>query len=400
MKTVIFAVTTRGTEGAEKITDLLIKNDICKNPDLKVYIKYKSDTLVQSRCVTLFDGDEMAAYVQAEFVRSDALIFVCAAGIAVRMIAPCLKHKSEDPAVLVIDEGIDYCIPILSGHLGGANELARVISDGLGCLPVITTASDIAGLTAPDLFAKSESLIITDFEKAKILTAALLEGENIGVINDARDVLDLADEDLPAGYIMTDGNYHSGKSGDNNRSDRLTAGQNAVNRPQTDDAGYGKYIRISYRKSEDPGEAGIREDRIILDMVPRCLSVGIGCRRGTGREKISAALDRCFGLHNLYKSAIERISSIDLKSDEEGLLDYCNDEELPCRFYSADRLNKVEGDFDGSGFVSEVTGVDNVCERSAVAEGGRLIVRKEAYDGVTLAVAIRSNGRANPEGEK
>ncbi len=391
MKTVVFAVTIRGAEAAEKIMDLLKKNSISENPDIKVYIKQKCDTLAQSRCVTFFDGDEMAGYVQSEFARSDALIFVCAAGIAVRMIAPCLKHKSKDPAVLVIDEGMNYCIPILSGHLGGANELARTISAGLGTVPVITTASDIAGLTAADMFAKSLGLVITDFEKAKILTKALLDGEKIGVVNEAPDVVSLEEGDLPDGYMMSDGRYHSEKSGDNSSSDKYTAGLSAVNRPQTDEAGYAKRIRITYKKSEDEDVTGDQKNTVILDLVPRCLTVGIGCRRGTGREKIGAAIDRCFGLHNLNKSAIERIASIDLKSDEEGLLDHCNDEGLPCTFYSADRLNKVEGDFTGSDFVSEVTGVDNVCERSAVAEGGRLIVKKEAYDGVTLAVAVRSD---------
>ena len=156
------------------------------------------------------------------------------------------------------------------------------------------------------------------------------------------------------------------------------------------DGGNANRIRITYKIAEDPDVTGNRNDTVILDLVPKCLSVGIGCRRGTGREKISAAVDRCFGLHNLHKGAMERIASIDLKSDEDGLLDYCSDEGLPCVFYSADRLKRVEGDFTGSDFVSEVTGVDNVCERSAVAEAGRLIVKKEAYDGVTVAVAVRS----------
>lgn len=367
MKTVVFAVTTRGTEAAEKITDLLTREGICDFPDLKVYIKHKCDTLAQSQCVTFFDGDEMAGCVQAEFAQSDALIFVCAAGIAVRMIASCLKHKSEDPAVLVIDEGMNYCIPILSGHLGGANELARIISAGLGSISVITTASDIAGLTAADMFAKSLGLLITDFEKAKILTKALLEGEKIGVVNEVPDVVSLEERDLPNGYMMSDG----------------------VNANR---------IRITYKIAKDPDATGNRKNTVILDLIPKCLSVGIGCRRGTGREKISAAVDRCFGLHNLYKNSIERITSIDLKSDEEGLLDYCCDQGLPCVFYSADRLKRVEGDFTGSDFVSEVTGVDNVCERSAVAEGGRLIVKKEAYDGVTVAVAVRSEVVPNPTG--
>ncbi len=357
MRTVIFAVTARGAKAAEKIADRLSNGNICKNPDLMVYIKQKSDTLVQSRCVTFFDGDEMAGCVREEFDRCDALIFVCAAGIAVRMIAPCLEHKSKDPAVLVFDEGMNYCIPILSGHLGGANELARSLSDELGTVPVITTASDLAGLTAADMFAKSHDLVITDYDKAKVLTAALLDGESIGVINEAEDAFTLKAEDLPGGYM-----------------------------PAKDQE---KIIRITYKKEEAGSGAGMPEDSIILDLVPRCLGLGIGCRKGTCEDKIRKAVDRCLERHGIYREAVAGVGSIDLKADEEGLLDYCSDEGLPCTFYSAEKLKSVEGDFAGSDFVNEVTGVDNVCERSAMAEGKRLIVNKEIYDGVTIAIAIR-----------
>ena len=391
MKTVIFAVTTEGAGAAGRIRDLLTEENFCKGSDIKVYIKHKSDTLVKDRCVILFDREEMAGYVRREFPRADALIFICAAGIAVRMIASCLEHKSKDPAVLVVDDGMNYCIPILSGHLGGANELARTISDRLKTIPVITTASDVAGLTAVDMFAKSHDLVITDFERAKVLTAALLEGEKLMVVNEVSDTIDLMPADIPDGYILADSGYTSGMCDDTIIAGTADDGRTAINSPVRDNVdGYGKKLRITYKKRGDHDEGWNREDMITLDLVPACLNVGIGCRRGTDRETIRAAIDRCFGLHNLHKSAIKRICSIDLKADEEGLLAYCNEEGLPCTFYSADRLKRVEGDFAGSDFVSGVTGVDNVCERSAVAEGGRLIVRKEAYDGVTVAVAVRT----------
>nr|MCR4807280.1 hypothetical protein [Lachnospiraceae bacterium] len=184
MNIAIFAVSKQGRELAYKIQ--------------------KSDTLAQSRCVTFFDKEGLAKNVEREFLQADALIFICAAGIAVRMIAPYIEHKSKDPAVLVIDEGSNFCIPILSGHLGGANELARNLAGELDMIPVITTASDLAGLTAVDMFAGKYGLSISDFNKAKELTVALLEGEKIGVINEVPDTVCINEADLPAGYFMGD----------------------------------------------------------------------------------------------------------------------------------------------------------------------------------------------------
>lgn len=341
MKVAIFAVSKKGQELADKIQ--------------------KCDTLARSRCVTFFDGEGLKDNVRREFYESDALIFVCASGIAVRLIAPFIEHKSVDPAVLVFDEGMNYCIPILSGHLGGANELARSISADIGTAPVITTASDLAGLTAPDLFAKSLGLVITDLAKAKDLTAALLNGEKIGVLNKAGDVIKLGEEDLPKGYtFLTEDNIENFEDIKN-------------------------ILSISYRDdSEDKDTVGSVNT---LTLVPRCLKIGLGCRRGTQEETIRAAVDECLKLHGLYKEAVKGVFTIDLKQDEEGLLDYCNNEGIPVTFYSADRLREVPGDFRGSDFVKEVTGVDNVCERSALASGGWLIVNREVHEGVTVAVA-------------
>lgn len=363
MKAVIFAVSKKGSKAALETADEMIREGICEEAGLQVYIKYESDTMAQSPCVTFFDNGKLEDNVKREFARGDALIFVCAVGIAVRMIAPYIGHKSTDPAVLVIDEGMNYCIPILSGHLGGANELARKLSKMIGTIPVITTASDLAGLTAVDMFAKSLGLKIIDFNKAKDLTAALIDGEDIGVINEEDDFIIFTADDLPKGYVL-----FSGKEA-------------------AEEVNIKKRLRITCRKTARENKDGSRDREEVLDLIPGCLNVGIGCRRGTCEDKIREAVDKCFGLHNLYKEAIRGIYSIDLKSDEDGLLDYCNNEGIPARFYSADRLKRVEGDFCRSDFVEGVTGVDNVCERSALAEGGRLIVKKEAYDGVTVAVA-------------
>ena len=97
------------------------------------------------------DGDSLAEWTSAQFVQSDALIFVGAAGIAVRAIAPHCKSKTTDPAVVVVDECGRFAVPILSGHLGGANDLARAIAAVCGAVPVITTATDAHGIFAVDV---------------------------------------------------------------------------------------------------------------------------------------------------------------------------------------------------------------------------------------------------------
>ena len=127
-----------------------------------------------------------------------------------------------------------------------------------------------------------------------------------------------------------------------------------------------------------------------LQLVPRVLTLGIGCRRGTGADTLAAAFDAFCTERGICPKAIESATSIDLKQDESGLLAFCESHGWPLRFYSAEELRGAPGDFTASAFVEATTGVDNVCERSAVlASGGRLIEKKYARNGVTFALAER-----------
>ena len=128
---------------------------------------------------------KVAEWTKDAFEKYDAIVFVGAAAIAVRSIAPCLKDKLTDPAVLVVDEKNQYVIPILSGHVGGANALAVQLAAYLQAIPVITTATDIQGLFAVDVFAVKNHLLITDRRKAKELSASILEYEQKLVYADA-----------------------------------------------------------------------------------------------------------------------------------------------------------------------------------------------------------------------
>ncbi len=276
------------------------------------------------------------------FAEADALVFCCASGIAVRTIAAHVRDKRTDPAVLVLDDGGTFVIPLLSGHLGGANALAEDLARKLGATPVLTTATDVNGLFAVDVFAKRNDLYIEDMVLAKTVSAALLAGEKVGFRSD-----------LPVEGALPEG---------------LTAGE----------ADLGILVSAT---DEKPFPRTLR-------LIPRRYAAGLGCRRGKSEEELEAFL-----MENLVRCGVDvhelrTLSSIDLKKDEPGLVSLANKLGLPFVTYSAEALQEATGDFTASAFVRETTGVDSVCERAAVlASGGQLIVRKVAENGMTFALA-------------
>ena len=264
-----------------------------------------------SRC----GGDvTLKGWTAEHFAQDEALIFVGAVGIAVRAIAPHCRSKAADPAVVAVDEGGNFAVPLLSGHLGGANALARALAKACGAVPVITTATDVNGLFAVDLWAKAQNCAVLEPERIKRVSGALLAGQTVRywspwpVAGETPAGVKKADAPEAADFALT-----------------LT--------PQ--------------------GGA--------LHLVPRIGVLGVGCRRGTTAQQL-----------------------------EEAFAAFCKAHGWPITFYPADELRAVPGQFTPSAFVASVTGVDNVCERSAVkASGGMLLLPKTAGGGVTLALAVR-----------
>lgn len=315
------------------------------------------------KCSSLPDISEersLPECVQEGFERGvDAIVFLCAAGIAVRAIAPCIRHKSTDPAVLVVDETGKFCISLLSGHAGGANELAERIGKLIGALPVITTATDREHKFAVDDFARKNGLVITDWKLAKRISAAILEGERIEIQSDI----------LAEGILPKELHWKEPGEKDSEGAERKTCREKLG-------------ICISYRQSENPVSVDT------LQLIPRLVAVGIGCRKGTSEEKIDKAVEQCLREERIRPEAVFVVASIDLKREEEGILSYCSRKGIQFLTYSSDTLRQVPGEFTDSPFVEQITGVSNVCERSAVAaSGGSLICRKRIYEGVTVALA-------------
>ena len=286
--------------------------------------------------------EKLSALVPNIFQRYDALIFVCACGIAVRAVAPYLKSKATDPAVIVTDDCGKFVIPVLSGHLGGANALAERIAELIGAQAVITTATDTGGLFSPDCFAAANGLIITDLTAAKEIASAVLDGEKIGFVSDYE--------------------YR-------NMPEELSADT---------DCRTGIYVGCE-EKMPFP---------VTLRLLPKNIVLGIGCKRGTTCCTIKHTVLSALEGSGISPERVRDIATVDLKSDEQGLIALCEEFGVRLTAYTPDELMKTEGDFTSSDFVKSVTGVDCVCERSAVkCSGGRLLLRKYADSGVTVAAA-------------
>jgi cobalamin biosynthesis protein CbiG len=279
-----------------------------------------------------------------------SLIFVMATGIVVRTIAPLLKDKRTDPAVVVLDEKGDFAISLLSGHLGGANKLAVEIADFLGGQAVITTASDVQGRIALDIWAEEKGLYAEDYERLKRLSAKIVNGKSVKV--------------------------YTG---------------NAIVLPEVPD-------EFKIVGSSDKAEIIISEElykRKALYLRPRNLFAGIGCNRGTSQDEIQNEFTLLLKKNRLSVHSIAGIASIDLKIDEEGLLEFADDNGLPIRFFPGDALNAVSDELGikGSKQVRAATGAVAVSEPAAVlaarqaSDRVKIIIPKVKRGNVTLAIA-------------
>ena len=333
-----------------------MKVSIIAFTDNGMEIAYKlSNSLSESNDVdfTRCGKGALSTWTEEHFSTNDALIFIGAIGIALRAIAPYIKTKTKDPAVVVVDELGQFSIPILSGHIGGANELALQISKDLGSIPVITTATDINKVFAVDTWAKSQGLQILNPECIKLVSSKLLKGESVHVKSDYP-----IQGNFPKNVYLND----------------------------LEDSRVGYDVIITHKDLENE----CKNDALLL--VPQIITVGIGCRKDIIFEAIEKSILNIFENENYHILSINALASIDKKANEKGILEFAKKYDLPFNTYSAEELNSLEGDFTKSEFVKSVVEVDNVCERSAVMESnGKLIRRKDTCDGAGVTVALAIN---------
>lgn len=282
----------------------------------------------------------LAAWTAQAFSAADALVFVGAVGIAVRAIAPYVRSKAQDPAVVVVDECARFAVPVLSGHLGGANDLARRITQICGAVPVITTATDLHRAFAVDEWAKRQGCTVADPGRIKLVSAKILRGETVLFRSPwpvSGEVPGGVQEGAPCDFELT----------------------------------------------------VCAKDSGALRIVPHIAVLGFGCRRGVSVQVIENVFSSFLRESSLSEEAFVKVCSIDLKADEPGLCEFCRAHGLALETFSAEELRQAEGEFSPSAFVKSVTGVDNVCERSAVlGSKGALFQRKYVKNGVTMAAAL------------
>ncbi len=335
---------------------LRMKVSIIAFTDNGMEIAYKlSNSLSEANDVdfTRCGKGALSTWTEEHFSTNDALIFIGAIGIALRAIAPYIKTKTKDPAVVVVDELGQFSIPILSGHIGGANELVLQIADDLGSIPVITTATDINNVFAVDTWAKGQGLQILNPQCIKLVSSKLLKGESVHIKSDYP-----IQGNLPKNVYLND----------------------------LEDSNAGYDVIITHKDLENE----CKNDTLLL--VPQIITVGIGCRKDISFEAIESSILNILESENYHILAINALASIDKKANEKGILEFGKKYDLPFNTYSAEELNSLEGDFTKSEFVKSVVEVDNVCERSAVMESnGKLIRRKDTCNGAGVTVALAIN---------
>ncbi len=294
--------------------------------------------------------EKLSEMFQEQFMRYDAHICIFSTGIAVRMAAPLISSKLTDPAIVVVDDRAFHAISLLSGHLGGANELTVEVAQITGASPVITTATDINRLPSIDMVAKRLNLLIENPEMIKKVNMAFLQGKRVMLIDPFN---------LLASYIPEQFRYK-----------------------ELSDAGDAVTVLCS------DTDIDIERTKTLL-LRPPSLVAGMGCNRGTARSELMEILISTFKEQNLSIKSLAAIATTSLKQDEAGLIELAHELGKPIRFYDKDELNSVETIENPSEMVEKHIGVKSVCEAAAIlaTQNGVLIVPKIKKGNATLAVA-------------
>jgi precorrin-4 C11-methyltransferase len=343
VKTALYALTEKAALKAEEIAAGL--------KDASVFVSASCGQGAERR---LFEPKKLAELIKGNWRLFDAHIFIMAAGIAVRKIAPLLRDKVSDPAVVVCDELGDHAVSLAGGHLGGANRLARRVAWITGGKAVITTATDCAGLTAFDEAAAQMGWRVTNPEMIREINSALMAGEIIDAL-------------LPPSVYEE---FYGA----------------VPNVRLIDSAGKirAKFAVVLGGKTPDGSDARI------LRLTPADIRLGVGCRRGVSAEAVEEAVDSAMKEIGAPPDRVAFLASIDAKSGEAGLLEYAQKHRLRIKFFTAEELKRFDCP-NPTPKAMEEFGVPGVAEPSALAAagpGGKLILQKYKKGPVTIAAAI------------
>lgn len=342
----IIAVTEKGKNTAEKIA-LELEN---------------VDVFFQKRGIKELTGELFNKY--------ECIIFVSACGIAVRCISPFLKSKFEDPAVLVVDDNGNNVISLLSGHIGGANEITLKIADVLEANPVITTSTDTNKKGALDVIVSKIGGYVENLrESAKLVNSYLVDNKRVGIYFDSdyeseKDSLNLSGFELIDEKTEIDAIV---------KLDALVSVTDKL-RCWVDE--------IIYNIKKDNEE---KEDLIYIKLVPRRIALGMGCRKNTETEKMIEEFSIFSALNNIHPAAIVKTGSLIIKKDEKCMIDLSKALCAEFNLFDVDEICTCDYMFDKSEFVKKNTGVYSVAQPSAYLLSGNVISDKYKNNGTTFA---------------
>ena len=326
---------------------------------------------------TVFSSSSLAEFTSLAFAEADHIIYIGAAGIAVRAIAPHIKSKDTDPGVIVMDEKAVYVIPILSGHIGGANALALDLARELGAQAVITTATDVNGVIAIDSWATENCMKIDRIGNIKHISSAVLENRKVKV------------------YTQCRGSFAGQKAHE------LTGLHKSFEALESLESSGSDVPLVVITDSHSLIEDVRKRFPEALMLIPCVTFSGMGCRKDIDFFPAEELFDQALTELDLDVRAIRSLNSVDLKKDEKALMMLAEKYGIEFNTFSAEELMEAElytdAEMSHSELVSRVAGAGNVCERAAVmgavmgATGSEsdiyIIMKKTKRNGVTIAVS-------------
>lgn len=325
----------------------LLKNNL-KDLDLYIPEKFNTGKIDCNYYRSLKD------LIAEKFKEYDALIFVMALGIVIRLIKDYLVDKRTDPAIITIDEQGKNVISTASGHLGGANQMSQELADLLNARPVITTATDTQGVLAVDLLSSQLDCSLEPFDLLTKANAALVNNRKINLYTDYNI-------EVP-----------SWKKVDFYSLDRLSY---SGSKPGFD-------LIISNNKHD------LKDDQ--LQMIPKNIVIGIGAKKGISLKDVEVSISRIISELNLHKKSIKKLATIDLKAEEPAILEYTKKYNLELEIISRNKIKKIEDELNikKSDFVKDTIGVSAAASPAAIlaSNQGELLLDKIRLNGITVSV--------------
>ncbi len=327
----------------------------------------------------LYDKENFEENLHKAFEQYDQLVCIMAAGIVVRKLAPVIQHKTSDPAVVVLDQRGQFAISLLSGHLGGANELARELAEITGGQAVITTATDVSSRLSFDTFAKNHDMAIENIEALKYVSSALLENVRVNVFTDKRmDQYPEFRPEMAAGRIRIYPLTYLNDQEEDMNAFRAYAKRDHDRIPAV-------VIDEGFRFKTAPPFP-------VLYLRPRTVYAGIGCTKGREAEAIEDALRTVLSDKCLSPLSLKAIATVPLKSEEPGIRATARHLNVPVIIVPNEEIRALDVESLGiatSEFVSEKTGLPSVSMASAYLASGKGVILQDKvkFKKITIALA-------------